>query len=325
MSQPVPMFLAARAPWRRDAAASTSGGGAVSYPNIAGMSWIGNPNMPTVSGSTLTYYPNYPTDEIAQAQALTAVPGTITSGAGWAWNTTDKAIYVTGANATLTGLDIDGQVIVQATGVTIQRCRVVMNVPNGNIYAIECDTGTTVIQDCDIRSNDTTTGTVGTLVVGTYTIRRCSLWGAENGLDTGPGCSVTHCYIDRLYNAGAAHADCIQMAGGVTDILIQHNTLLCRGIDNTNGTGAVNIPPASTGVLRITVQDNLVGGGSYTMYGPQSGAVSDGSVKLLNNKFTTHFNSTVGEFGPSTDWGDEPSGAVSGNVYFETGLPVTIA
>jgi hypothetical protein len=42
---------------------------------------------------------------------------------------------------------------------------------------------------------------------------------------------------------------------------------------------------------------------------------------VINNKFSTRFSSKVGIYGPTTDCADEIN---SGNVYYETGQPVSM-
>jgi hypothetical protein len=46
------------------------------------------------------------------------------------------------------------------------------------------------------------------------------------------------------------------------------------------------------------------------------------NFRLTNNRYSTKFGPRVGAFGPSDGCSDE---ALSGNVYYETGLPVNLS
>ena len=67
----------------------------------------------------------------------------------------------------------------------------------------------------------------------------------------------------------------------------------------------------------MTVDNNLLAGGGYTVYCPGG---QPSSFTFTNNRFSRIYVSTVGGFGPLYSSCSDDLGP--GNVYHETGLPV---
>jgi hypothetical protein len=121
----------------------------------------------------------------------------------------------------------------------------------------------------------------------------------------------------------------LQSAAG-SNLITDHNTFYgfttgcsCPNDSGScNGTSAINIcnayPPDCTGVHNTTVSNDLLAGGAYTLYCPKS---STTNFHITNNHFSRFYSPKVGEYGPSSDCDNE---ILSGNVYHETGLPVTV-
>ena len=87
-----------------------------------------------------------------------------------------------------------------------------------------------------------------------------------------------------------------------------------------NGTSAINVFNANSGpaVHDTTISNNLLAGGAYTLYCPK---VRTSNFHVTNNHFSRVYSPRVGEYGPSSDCSNE---MLSGNVYHETGQPVTL-
>ena len=216
-------------------------------------------------------------------------------------------LSVTQAGAVIEGKDIRGCVDIEAPNVTIRRSKVscthfVVIASFSGRYS----GGGLLVEDVEIDCQNTDgTG------IGSYglTVRRLNIHGCENGLDIDSDTTVVDSYIHDLYEGPAAHADGIQLAGGA-HITISHNTIF-----NPGGTSAIiSHPDANSDVL---VTGNLLAGGTYTLYCPRD---SSRNYRVIDNRFSTLFSATSGEYGP---WADcQKAAQVSGNVWDSSLQPV---
>ena len=110
------------------------------------------------------------------------------------------------------------------------------------------------------------------------------------------------------------------MLGG-SNVSISHNSILNQ-LDQTSAVGLW----AEQGDIRdVVVADNLLGGGSYTIYATElEAAMVD--VQIVRNSFTRRFFPNVCRFGGPVIY---PSGRpvgliVSGNVVLETGAEADV-
>ena len=107
------------------------------------------------------------------------------------------------------------------------------------------------------------------------TARRLDISGCENGLDINQNITVEDSYIHDLYNSAEAHTDGIQfatghyvngqLASGVVNVTIRHNTIYGMGADGSFGTSAI-IDHSFGGNTNILIDSNLLAGGAYTLY-----------------------------------------------------------
>jgi hypothetical protein len=130
-------------------------------------------------------------------------------------------------------------------------------------------------------------------------------------------------------------------APGAKDLTFIHNTLLGHNEDGTLTTSVWLFNPPSPPSIgpgdgkgintNILIQGNLIAGGTYSIYCSTSPDVdfftpdraTDTNFRIVNNRFSTRFRPTVGYFGPSNG-GCANETQVTGNVYDETGLPITL-
>lgn len=111
-------------------------------------------------------------------------------------------------------------------------------------------------------------------------ISRC-----ENGLNVSGNVSVVDSWIhDMNGGAGGAHTDGAQFNQGASDILFQHNTI---NVGPANGATSAIIMWDEGGAqnARVTIANNLLAGGTYTLYCGREGAVDN--VRITGNRFGT--------------------------------------
>jgi hypothetical protein len=193
--------------------------------------------------------------------------------------TASKSLAVATAGAVIDALDVDGPVNIEADNVLLRRCRV----RSASAAVIKIKTGASgvIVEDCDIdgvgRDNDGCNG-----IQGSGVFRRNNIRHVENGVtpDGGGPTIIEDNYIHDLLASGSPHYDCIQIDGGVENIVIRHNTV----INAYPQTSAIMIDNYFGEIKDIIVENNLLIGGGYTIYVDarfNSSAVSN--VRISNN------------------------------------------
>lgn len=208
-------------------------------------------------------------------------------------------------NAVIDGKDIRGCVRVQAPGVVIRRSKITCSnfIVVASFHGEYTGTGL-LIEDTDISCNaGPGTGVADTNVVAL----RLNVHGCENGFSIDSSVQISDSYVHDLYTGGDSHPDDIEMEGGST-ITVSHNTLLA----GKDGNSAIITDP--TKMSKVTISNNLIAGGAYTLYCPGD---SSSNVRVLDNRVSRTFYPTGGEYGPWTDC--EKVAQASGNTWDDTG------
>lgn len=283
-------------------------------------------------GSTSRSCPAYPAFPDA---SCTGYP------AGTSFTTHTGDVTITTANTVIDSEHIIGCVDVEAPGVTIRNSFIeCANASPDAVFSGDGNysgTGLT-IQDTEIDCKNN----VGTTAVGdtNVTTLRLNIHGCENGYDIDAHIHATDNYIHDLANSTESHTDGMQFAighyvsatdhsiiNGVIDVDIIHNTILSRGAPGQPaGTTSAIISNRTPIDQKVIIQNNLLAGGAYTLYCDGGGTTNTAAIPdnyvVKGNHFSTIYYPTIGAYGPSSDCGDEN---LSGNVYHETGLPISLA
>ena len=112
---------------------------------------------------------------------------------------------------------------------------------------------------------------------------------------------------------GPDHFDGLQSDGG-DNITIRHNT-----IRNPCGqTSAILMSTNTSGIRNVTIEDNLLAGGGYTLYCNAGPDVPNQTV--TGNRFSTYYFAKGGYWGPTT--GCDDADVFSGNVWDENNQPL---
>jgi len=164
-----------------------------------------------------------------------------------------------------------------------------------------------------------------------FTIRRVEITLCENGLDVNQRVVVEDSYIHNLASVGAdPHEDGIQLAYGhwngsgfvccAVNVTIRHNTIYGMS-ENDRRFGTSAIISNKTGPdVNVLIDNNLMGGGAYTLYCDQQ-EITGVNYRVINNHFSTRFSAKAGFYGIATDCSDEQQ---LGNVNHETGQPLRL-
>ena len=110
-----------------------------------------------------------------------------------------------------------------------------------------------------------------------------TFWNTAGPVSVGNGL-IEGNYLHGLTQCGSEHNDGIGVNAGSTSLVIDHNTVL----DPLNQTCAICLFSDFGQVRNVTIKDNLLAGGAYTLYGGLSGnqgASSTPAVTITGNKF----------------------------------------
>jgi hypothetical protein len=219
--------------------------------------------------------------------------------AGTALAVHEGDLQIRTAGTVVANLDIRGCVSVLADNVTIRSSKISCTSNWGIGSFADDNDGGLVVEDVEVDCQ----GTGGTALGSDGLVaRRVNLHGCENGVDIGHGVTVEDSYIHDMVEVGGGHADGIQF-GGEGNAVIAHNT-----IEIPDGTSAI-ITGHGGPFNGVTIENNLLGGGAYTLYCPdQPGSVD---FRVLDNRFIR-----TATYGPWTDCASIDENR--GNIWDET-------
>jgi hypothetical protein len=197
-------------------------------------------------------------------------PTTASAGvpAGKALTVVNGGMEITTDGQVVDGVEIRGCVDVNASNVTIRNSRIVgqcsygIDTYNSNSVTIE-----RVEINCSVGR--------GTGIAGpNFAAKAVHIHDCENGLEINSNSSIVDSVIAAREGASEAHGDGIQSQGG-NNVTIRHNTLL----ETNPVTSAIITNPTKNSSWLI--EDNLLGGGAYTLYCPEQGT----NFVVRNNRF----------------------------------------
>lgn len=235
---------------------------------------------------------------------LSPVPGTNVPGASW--NATYGELNVTSAGTTVQNISMsDGVLHIQANNVTVKN----VTASTSGYYVVEIDAGIsgTVIEDSTLyglsnSGNNIVQYAVQDSGTGTQMLRlnMYNCWQCVNSSGV-----LADSYIHNL----ASHASAQDVSGSGGPITIRHNTML-----NQQNQEAV----VFCSYTHCTVDDNLIAGGAFAIYGGQDSAQpgSGAYVVITNNRFSTLYYSLCGQLGYAVHYAGNLAGDVwSGNIW----------
>jgi hypothetical protein len=245
-------------------------------------------------------FPDATNTGVPNGMTLKTVPGQVSSGTGWKYNATSQEVDVTGNNAVLSGLYIPYLVNITASNVTINDDQIA----NAGYFGVSLrhTTGVTV-ENSTISGTNATTGEVGSAICDLYgdstgmTIENDNISYFKTAVQISTGL-VTGNYIHNPGYVSGDHTNGILDVGTSQALMISHNTIL----DNLGQTDAVSLDATGSGqpaVANKTVKNNLLGGGSYTIYGGDSDGNAISNIVIQGNVFSQAYYAKSGQYGPA--------------------------
>ena len=269
-------------------------------------------------------FPDATNTGVPAGMALKAVPGQVSSGPGWRFNT-NGWVQVSGNGAVLSGLYIPYNVNIAASNVTIKDVRVAVG---GNKLGISLrHTKNVTIEDTDIYGPSPGPSRLATGIKDVFgnstglKILRVDIWHFKTGVQLESGL-IANSYIHNPGFRSGDHINGITSNGGKTaQLTIQHNTILV----GHNQTDAIGLFEGFGIQANRLVENNLLAGGGYTIYaGQMSGRAKTYNIRIINNKISRVYYPNGGFYGDADLFNPRGHGNVwsgntfSGNTWDET-------
>ena len=185
--------------------------------------------------------------------------------------------YATDDNATVRDMEIRGNIVIEASNVTMRNVRLVSEVPWHALRVMEGAKGFT-LEDSEIDGGGRTVNAV----YGFGTFLRNDIHGVENGINVVAPSVVRGNYIHDLRAGADGHYDGIEINGG-HDIQIVGNHI----VNEHDQTSAVMMNNEFSGLSHISIENNVLFGGGYTIYldgRKGGGGVDDASIRIIGNQ-----------------------------------------
>ena len=218
------------------------------------------------------------------------------------------------------GKDVTGCLTVTAPNVTLRRFRV-RGCAREPVISVGYGLTGIVIEDCEIDGGRLNPAAAAVGYDG-YTIRRCDIHGTGTGLHMTNNVVIEDNWVHDLHEGEDSHNDAVLTNGG-RNLVVRHNTL-----ENPHTqTAVVALYGDVEAVVDVVIEDNLLDGGGYTVYGgsvagkPYSAGA--GGIRFLNNRFGRRFHPQGGLYGPVSGFDPgRPGNVWAGNVWHDSGAPV---
>jgi len=207
------------------------------------------------------------------------------------------------------GLDISGGVVIDAPNVTLRNCKIT----SGDYDVVLIKKGVTgvTVQNCDINN----LGRGGQGIAGQGTFLANNIQDCVDGIDVrGDNTVIRDNYIHNMAGPSVAHFDAIQADGGFSNLLIQHNTI----INEMDQTSAIMLDNYWGPIHQVSISNNLLIGGGYTVYIAEVAKGQPGGGRVTNVSFTNNVlvKGHWGYWDIRAELGDSP--IVSGNLDRKT-------
>ncbi len=171
--------------------------------------------------------------------------------------TPSGSLVVTRDGTTIDGLEVEGQIRVEAEQVTIRRSRIITESNLG----IQVDAGSLVVEDTEVVGvGERCQAGIGW---ANYTARRVDVHGCRDGLKVGDNTVVLDSYIHDQVRGSGFHNDAIQASGAASGIRIEGNTVLGPLRASVS---AIKISTQQGPIADVTIRNNYLSGGGMIIY-----------------------------------------------------------
>ncbi|MEO3807844.1 DUF4082 domain-containing protein [Sphaerisporangium sp. B11E5] len=232
-----------------------------------------------------------------------------------------KSITVTKDGTVIDGMEVRGEINVDADNVTIKNTRVAASPGQWGIIQRQGRSGL-VVQDSEVFGNGKEQTQFGIINQGgDLTVRRADIHTISNGILTEQGLIEDSYLHDPKYFSGD-HTDMIMCTAGPPSgakLVIRGNTV----INNLDQTGAIALFQDFGVVRNVTVEGNFLAGGGYSLYAGAGSKGVSSNIKVVGNVFSKDVWAKGGYHGPVAYWDKNGTGNEWRDNVWEDGKPVS--
>jgi Right handed beta helix region len=267
-------------------------------------------------------YPDATRSGVPAGTRLLSVPGQISSGRGWKYIAASQYVEVSGNGAVLSGLSIPYNLDITASNVTIKNSRIATS---GSFAVSLRHTANVTIENSTIGGADATTGRAGVAITDVYgdsagmVIKDDNISDFKTAVQISAG-TITGNYIHNPGYVPGDHTNGIFDTGTTQPLTITGNTIL----NSFGQTDAISLDASQPGqaIANKTIENNLLAGGSYTIYGGNS--LNNTSTRMLieNNRFGQQYYPRSGQYGPVAYFTTSATNIWIGNIWDTTGATI---
>jgi hypothetical protein len=274
-------------------------------------------------------FPDATNTGVPAGVTLRSVPAEASSGPGWTSNSQGD-VEVSGDGAVFEGYSVHGYIDVTGSNVTIKD-NAISNSGNdidGDGINLTGNPSNVTIENNTISSPYGSQGENGVFAGikditgearGTRVLSN-NIADASTGVQLYIGLVENNYIHDEALASSASHLNGTTSNGSTIPLTIQHNTVF-----NPNGqTDAVSLFEDFGVEANVVINDNLLAGGGYVVYGGQNpGGPQAYNIQITNNRFSTIYYKQSGYYGYITAFNPNAPGNVwSGNVWDSNNKPL---
>jgi hypothetical protein len=268
-------------------------------------------------------FPSAANSGVPATTTLKAVPSQVSSGPGWSYNAGLNLVEVSGSNVVLSGLSIPCNLDITGSHVTINDDKVT----TGGYFGITLrHTADVTIENTTISGLNATTGRLGSAIDDSsgdstgMVVKGNNISDFKSAVQLTSGL-VTGNYIHDPGYISGDHTNGVIANGGTGQLTISGNTIL----NSISETDAITLDTSTVPgtVSNKTIENNLLGGGDYAIYGGTAFGHTTSNIVIANNRFSQAYYPKSGQFGPVAYF--SPSGAGNSwtsNVWDTTGQTI---
>jgi hypothetical protein len=208
------------------------------------------------------------------------------------------------AGTVIQNIDLQGCISIWAPNVTIKNSRIHCGGPYGIFSYDKYYTGGGAVFT-DVEVDCMNTQATGIASYG-FKATRINVHGCENGFTVDYSVTIQDSYVWGSFTGNGGHSDGIEIHSA--NNMITHNTIF-NG--SPGGTSAIITDP--TGLSNVTISNNLLAGGGYTLYCPKT---TSSAVTVTANRFGKIYNPKSGSYAAWTYC--NAVAVVHGNVWDDT-------
>ena len=269
-------------------------------------------------------YPGATNSGVPAGTTLKQVPGQVSSGPGWHYDTKGKVVVVTVNGTVLSGLYIPGSLAVNASNVTVKNVQVLTG---GGFGISVAHTSGVTIENSTISGLNATTGRVNAAISDVYgdstgmVVKGNNISYFRTAIQISAGL-VDGNYIHNPGYVAGDHTNGVAIdGGGAGHLTIQNNTIF----NSLGQTDAITLGVSTIGelVANKTVVNNFLAGGGYAIYGGSGRNNPTSNIVIKGNRFGQLYFPKSGQFGPQAYYDHTGTGNTwSGNIWDTTGKAI---